>query len=100
MGALALPGMLSSMKEPFLKTRGVVIYPEDLSLGDWPERAKRAGLSTIALHDGSAPSRVMAFVKSEPGQRFLEDCRRLKLEVEYELHAMHELLPRALFAKE
>lgn len=81
------------------KTRGVVIYPEDLSLEDWPERAAGACLSTIALHHGSAPSHVVAFVKTDKGQAFLEKCRRLKLEVEYELHAMRELLPRALFEK-
>jgi hypothetical protein len=34
------------------------------------------------------------------GQHFLESCRRLGLEVEYELHAMSELLPRRLFKKD
>lgn len=31
-------------------TRGVVLYPFDLTLTDWPERARRAGLNTIGLH--------------------------------------------------
>jgi hypothetical protein len=38
-------------------------------------------------------------VQSDAGQRFLAQCRRLGLEVEYELHAMRELLPRNLFKK-
>src|SRR5262249_20504031 len=70
---------------------------EDLTLEDWPERAAKAGLSCIALHHGSAPSRVVAFIKSDRGQAFLERCAKLKLDVEYELHAMRELLPRSLF---
>ncbi|MBI5705376.1 MAG: DUF4838 domain-containing protein [Armatimonadetes bacterium] len=95
-GVMSMP----EPKQPYFKTRGVVIYPEDLSLRDWPERAAKAGLTTIALHHGSAPSHVMRFVQSDAGQQFLESCRKLGLEVEYELHAMRELLPRALFEKD
>jgi len=83
-----------------LKTRGVVLVPEDLSLADWPERARRAGLTTIGIHHPSSPLAVVRWVGSEAGGKFLEDCRKLGLEVEYELHAMRELLPRDLFAKE
>jgi hypothetical protein len=85
---------------PFFRTRGVVLYPGDLTLRDWPERARRAELTTVALHDGAAPSRVARFVQSEEGQSFLERCKQLGLEVEYELHAMLELLPRTLFEKD
>jgi len=70
--------------------------PADIALRDWPERAQRAGLTTIALHP--FPTEVMSFIRSEDGQRFLEKCRTLGIQVEYELHAMHELLPRELFA--
>ena len=80
-------------------TRGVVLVPEDLSLGDWPERAQRAGLSTIGLHHQNSPNAVIRCVESEAGQRFLARCRQLGIEVEYELHAIKELLPRDLFAK-
>ena len=86
--------------DPIFKTRGVVLLAEDLTLADWPERAKRAGLTTIALHHQSSPAAISDFIRSPPGQRFLESCRRLGLEVEYELHAMKELLPRDLFVKE
>jgi hypothetical protein len=82
------------------KTRGVVLVPEDLTLEDWPERAQRAGLTTIALHHQNSPKAVANLIQSDQGQQFLEACRRLRLEVEYELHAMKELLPRNLFAKD
>ena len=36
-----------SEDEPFFVTRGVVITAEDLTLADWPERAKAAGLTTL-----------------------------------------------------
>jgi len=83
---------------PFFVTRGVVIKPEDVTLGDWPDRASRAGLTTIALTP--FPSTVLGFVRSDAGQQFLKRCRSLGLEVEYELHAMRELLPRDLFPKD
>ncbi|MCL5098941.1 MAG: DUF4838 domain-containing protein [Candidatus Omnitrophica bacterium] len=80
------------------ETRGVVLTPADLTLKDWPERAARAGLTTIALH--LRPSVVEKFVDSPEGKEFLAKCARLGLNVEYELHALGELLPRNLFAKE
>jgi hypothetical protein len=79
-------------------TRGVVLVPEDLPLADWPARAARAGLTTIALHHGSSTSRVTEFINSASGREFLSACARLGLHVEYELHAMRDLLPRELFA--
>jgi hypothetical protein len=76
------------------------LLPEDLSLTDWPERAKRAELTTIAVHHQNSPQAVIRWVKADAGQRFLEQCRTLGLQVEYELHAMKELLPRDLFGKQ
>jgi hypothetical protein len=86
-------------RQTFL-TRGVVLIPEDLTLTDWPERAKRAGLTTIGIHHQNSPQAIIGWVKSDAGRRFLAGCGKLGLEVEYELHAMKELLPRALFAKD
>jgi hypothetical protein len=82
---------------PFFRTRGVVLTTEDLTLTDWPERAKAAGLTTIGLHAPKSPRLLADYVQSESGQKFLASCRRLGLAVEYELHAMQELLPRDLF---
>jgi len=80
-------------------TRGVVLVPEDLTLADWPERAKNAGLSTIGIHHQNSPQAVVRWVRTDAGQRFLQQCGKLGLEVEYELHAIKELLPRELFEK-
>ena len=84
-------------RKPMFKTRGVVLVPSDITTWDWPEQAKRVGLSTIATH--VTPSQVAAFFKTDKGQAFLERCRTLGLEVEHELHALRDLLPRSLFAK-
>lgn len=81
-------------------TRGVVLTPEDLTLQDWPDRAKRAGLTTIALHHGRSVFEIIKFVTSPKGEWFLDRTHRLGLEVEYELHAMNELLPRWMFAED
>jgi len=88
----------AGVRRPFFETRGVVIVPEDLTLEDWPERARRAGLTTIALHP--TPKTVMDFVQSKRGRDFLDRCAALGLETEFELHAMCELLPRDRFEKE
>jgi hypothetical protein len=79
-------------------TRGVVLLPGDLSLADWPERAHRAGLTTLALHHGRSLQEVVKWVNSAAGQDTLRRARKLGLEIEYELHAMSDLLPRSLFA--
>jgi hypothetical protein len=78
----------------------VVLLPEDLSLRDWPARAKKAGLTTIALHHQNSPRAVSRWTKSEAGRRFLQQCRQWSLRVEYELHAMKELLPRDRFGRQ
>jgi hypothetical protein len=80
--------------------RGIVLTPSDLTFAEWPERARAAGLTTIALHHSVSPRVVVDFIRSERGQVFLQKCRRLGLQVEYELHAMRELLPRELLAKD
>jgi hypothetical protein len=103
-GALELAGRWDAARAggaagtPFV-TRGVVLVPEDLTLADWPARARAAGLTTIGLHHQNSPQAVVRWIGSDAGQRFCEDCRTLGLRVEYELHAMKELLPRDLFAR-
>ena len=81
-------------------TRGVVLYPFDLSLTDWPDRAHQAGLTTIGLHAARRFDVLRDFIISDPGQRFLARCAELGLAVEYELHAMGELLSRELINKD
>ncbi|WP_344978358.1 DUF4838 domain-containing protein [Compostibacter hankyongensis] len=80
-----------------LKTRGVVLSVEDLLTLDWPKLAFDAGLTTIGTH--VTPSQVARFITSEKGQQFLSDCKKYHIQVEHELHSMHDLLPRSLFSK-
>ena len=94
------PAIAGAAGPPVFLTRGVVLVPEDLTLADWPERARQAGLTTIGIHHQNSPQAVIDWIKADAGQRFLGTCKRLGLEVEYELHAMKELLPRGLFGKD
>ena len=81
-------------------TRGVVLIPFDLTLAEWPERAAAAGLNTLGLHAARRLDVLVKFVRSDDGQRFLAACRRLGLNVEYELHAMGDLLSREYLHKD
>jgi len=85
-------------REPFFKTRGVVLTTPDLSTLDWPQRAAKAGLTTIATH--VTPGEVSKFIQSDKGREFLAQCTEAGIAVEHELHAMSDLLPRELFEKE
>jgi hypothetical protein len=87
-----------SRNQIFFTTRGVVLSTNDLNTLDWPKIAKEAGLTTIATH--ITPSRVAAFIQSSNGQKFLKECKELGLEVEHELHAINDLLPRDLFKED
>jgi hypothetical protein len=57
--------------EPRASTRGVVLYPFDLSLADWPERCAQAGINTIGLHAARRLDVLLDFVQSDRGQDFL-----------------------------
>ncbi|MBN1346515.1 MAG: DUF4838 domain-containing protein [Phycisphaerae bacterium] len=84
--------------KPFFKTRGVVIVPDDIRTWNWPDQAAKAGLSTIATHP--FPRDLEPFVKTDTWHAFWQDCQRLGIQVEHELHAMADLLPRDLYQKD
>src|SRR5207247_2587596 len=79
--------------------RGLDLIPENLTLPDWPGRAKRAGLNTIVLHHFESPATLLKFIKTDSGQTFLAQCRAAKIELEFDFHAMRDLVPRDLFEK-
>lgn len=83
---------------PFFRTRGVILNPADVVSWPWPEKARQAGLTTIGMH--VTPAQIAAFVQTRQGQDFLEACARERIEVEHELHAIADLLPRSLFDKD
>ena len=81
-------------------TRGVVLYPFDLTLADWPARAAKAGINTIALHAAKRLDVLADYIQCDSGLKFLEDCKNHGIAVEFELHAMGELLSRELYHKD
>jgi len=84
--------------DPFFAVRGVVLTPSDVTTWDWPRAAQAAGLNTVALH--GLPSSIVDFLGTDQGATYLEMCTALGLQVEYELHAARDLLPRDLFARD
>ncbi len=96
-GLAAASAFAEESRPPPFDTRGVVLLASDLALAEWPERASDAGLNTLALHAPVRLDPLADFINSPPGRKFLATCDRLKLRVEYELHAMSDLLPRRLF---
>ncbi len=97
-GSCAVPTFAEESKGAF-RRRGLVLLPEDTSLPNWPERARRAGLTTLALHEFNLMG-ILSFAVSDAGRAFLDQCRVAKLEIEYELHLMSDLLQRSLFAQQ
>ncbi len=83
-----------------LLTRGVILRHFDLSLKDWPERCAKAGINTIGLHVSQRADVLADFIARDEGQHFLSRCAELGIEVEYELHAMGDLLSREYFARD
>jgi hypothetical protein len=86
------------MTEPFFARRGVVLAPSDVATWDWPQAAQAAGLNTIALH--GSPGDIVALLGTDRGAAYLETCAALGLQIEYELHAACDLLPRAWFDRD
>jgi hypothetical protein len=52
----------------------VVLVPEDLTLGDWPERASRAGLTTIGIHHQNSLRAVVEWIQTDAGRHFLDSA--------------------------
>ena len=89
----------AAQKTADFRTRGIVITPEDVPGMGWPARCAKAGIRTIALHDFHAWP-LLRFILDRDGQRFLAECREQRIEVEYELHLMTDLLERWRFERE
>ncbi|MBI3860992.1 MAG: DUF4838 domain-containing protein [Planctomycetia bacterium] len=80
--------------------RGVVMVPETLTLENWPGRAKQAGLNTFVLHHPESPEALLQYVRSDPGKVLLAQCTAARINVEFDFHAMRDLVPRELFDKD
>ena len=88
---------------PKREYRGVVVYPNDITsvgLDGWEKRIRESGINLIGIHAATSNDPIdtlEAFVRSRTGRQFLRMCRRLHVDVEYEVHALMFLLPRELF---
>ena len=88
---------------PKPERRGVVVYPNDITsvgLDEWENRIRQSGINLIGLHAATVNDPIdtlEAFIKGSTGKKFLEMCGRMGVDVEYELHALQNLLPRDLF---
>ena len=78
--------------------KGVILHVDDLYTMDWPALAHESGINTIGTH--MHPGQVIEFMQSEKGKTFMEDCRKYGINVEHQVHAMSELLPRELFKED
>lgn len=79
---------------PFFETRGIVLFWTDVNEPqrlDWLEMAERAGINTLSVYtdDGTKAS--------DEYRAFIARCADKGIDVEYQEHAMGELLPRSLF---
>ena len=85
-------------KDPYFQIRGVVLVVEDLETVDWPKLAYENGINVVGTH--ITPEQVAQFIQSPKGEKFMADCKKYGVHVVHQLHAMGDLLPRALFAED
>lgn len=85
-------------KEHLFDIRSVTVWVEDLLRWNWPQKTHGAGLNTISLHHD--PDTIVAFLKSEQGNTFIQDCKSLGLMIEHSLHSYSSLLPRHLYKQD
>jgi hypothetical protein len=83
--------------------RGIVVYPSDIrSVGvdRWISIMMSADLNLLGIHgfnDTESLSKLESFIRSRDGILLLQECKRNNIDVEFETHALHLLLPRELF---
>lgn len=83
--------------------RGIVVYPGDiLSVGvdRWMEYMQMADLNLLGIHgfnDDESLPKLRSFLESNEGISLINECEKQHVELEFETHALHLLLPRDLF---
>ena len=87
-----------------IEKRGIVVYPSDIaSLGglNWVNLLSKHHINLIGIHTDTRLEPLAdleSFLKSKEGKAFLKACEKQGIGVEYELHALQDLLPRSLFS--
>ena len=90
-------------KDEVIKYRGIVLYPSDIiSIG--PSRLidflNEAQLNLLGIHCDTRFETIPVlkeFLASQTGKSLIKECKKNKIYVEFELHALKELLPRDLY---
>lgn len=79
--------------------RGMVLAPSDLAgiEGRWLDWMSEGSLNVLGLHSGV--DGLIQFVESPEGSRCLSEARSRGIEIEFEIHAIGQLLPRSLFGE-
>jgi len=77
--------------------RGIVLSPADFTWDEWIERIAGVGLNYVGIH--SSLEAIISFLDSPAGQAVLAAAERNRVDVNFELHVMSELLPRGMFAE-
>jgi hypothetical protein len=75
--------------------RGIVLSPADFTWDGWPARVADAGLNYLGIH--SSIEDVLSFLRTARGEAVLAEADRLGIAINFEMHIMSELLPRAHF---
>jgi hypothetical protein len=85
--------------------KGIAVYPDDItSIGikKYVGIMKTAGLNLLGIHgfnDEETPAKIKSFIESSDGRMLYEECKKNNIDIEFETHAIHILLPRQLFGE-
>jgi hypothetical protein len=83
--------------------RGIVVYPSDIvSVGSHKliEFMRLADLNLLGIHSNTPSENLLslkAFLRSNEGQLLIKECKKQHISIEFESHALQEILPRELF---
>lgn len=75
--------------------KGIVLSPNDFTWDGWLPALREAGLNYVGLH--SSLDAITSFLESREGERVLAAADGARIDVNFELHILSDLLPRSLF---
>src|SRR5690625_4614467 len=84
----------NNTSEKLIQTRAVTLAWNDVATLDWPYLAVQAGLNNISFYVNDS------LMESETFHNIMKSCKSFNIDVEFEQHAMAEILPRTLFEKD
>lgn len=83
----------SSPAPPWFETRGLVVFSSEVAALGLPQRAADLGLNSL-------DAAYVGWLADDPtGREFVNQCRRLDVDLVYAFHVASVCLPRGLFAE-